>query len=38
VHGLGDIDWHAPANPILLFVLLGALQRLPMLAGESRGR
>jgi O-antigen ligase len=37
VHGLGDIDWHAPANPILLFVLLGALQQLPMLTGEPRG-
>ncbi|MGH7899066.1 MAG: O-antigen ligase family protein, partial [Candidatus Binatia bacterium] len=24
VHGLVDIDWHAPANPILLFTLLGA--------------
>jgi hypothetical protein len=36
IHGLVDIDWHAPANPILLFVLLGALQQLPMLAGDSR--
>jgi O-antigen ligase len=27
VHGLLDIDWHAPANPILLFTLLGAAQR-----------
>jgi hypothetical protein len=36
IHGLVDIDWHAPANPILLFVLLGALQRLPMRAQDSR--
>jgi O-antigen ligase len=36
IHGLVDIDWHAPANPILLFVLLGALQQLPMLAQDSR--
>jgi O-antigen ligase len=28
VHGAVDIDWHAPANPILLFVLLGVAQRL----------
>jgi O-antigen ligase len=33
VHGLADIDWHAPANPILLFVLLGAAQRLPTASG-----
>jgi O-antigen ligase len=25
-HALVDIDWHAPANPILLFVLLGVCQ------------
>jgi O-antigen ligase len=30
VHALIDIDWHSPANPILLFVLLGFAQR----AGE----
>jgi len=35
VHGLVDIDWHAPANPILLFALLGALQPLPMRAQGS---
>ncbi len=35
IHGLVDIDWHAPANPILLFVLLGALQQLPI-SGDSR--
>ena len=29
-HGLVDIDWHAPANPILLFVLLGFAQHLPI--------
>ncbi len=28
LHALVDIDWHAPANPILLFVLLGLAQRL----------
>lgn len=32
-HALLDIDWHAPANSILLFVLLGAAQRL----GEPSG-
>jgi hypothetical protein len=26
-HALVDIDWHAPANPILLFALLGFLGR-----------
>ena len=26
LHGLVDIDWHAPANPILLCILLGAAQ------------
>lgn len=26
VHGLLDIDWHAPANPLLLFALLGLAQ------------
>jgi O-antigen ligase len=29
-HALLDIDWHAPANPILLFVLLGFAQHLPL--------
>jgi O-antigen ligase len=29
VHGLMDIDWHAPANPILLFMLLGFAEQLP---------
>lgn len=28
IHGLLDIDWHAPANPILLFALLGIGQHL----------
>jgi O-antigen ligase len=29
-HALVDIDWHAPANPILLFVLLGFAQHTPL--------
>jgi putative inorganic carbon (HCO3(-)) transporter len=29
LHGLVDIDWHAPANPILLFTLLAFAQHLP---------
>lgn len=29
LHGLVDIDWHAPANPILLFALLGMAQQFP---------
>jgi O-antigen ligase len=28
VHGLFDIDWHAPANPVLLFALLAIGQHL----------
>lgn len=36
VHGLVDIDWHAPANPILLFILLGALQQLSAPSEGSR--
>ena len=37
VHGLLDIDWHAPANPILLFALLGAAQQLVMSVEATRG-
>lgn len=36
VHGLIDIDWHAPANPILLFVLLGTAQQLGIPAKNGR--
>jgi len=32
LHGLVDIDWHAPANPVLLFALLGVGQHLDRLA------
>lgn len=35
IHALLDIDWHAPANPILLFVLLGACQRLGAPSGAE---
>jgi O-antigen ligase len=36
VHGLVEIDWHAPANAILLFILLGAAQRLPTFSEGRR--
>jgi O-antigen ligase len=29
VHALVDIDWHAPANPILLFLILALTQPTP---------
>ena len=32
LHALLDIDWHAPANPILLFAALGIAQQLDRLA------
>ena len=34
VHGLFDIDWHAPANPVLLFSLLAIGQYLDRVAPE----
>ncbi|HSD10935.1 MAG TPA: hypothetical protein VLF14_08115, partial [Candidatus Binatia bacterium] len=35
VHGLIDIDWHAPANPVLLFALLAIGQHLDPLTAEA---
>ncbi len=34
-HALLDIDWHAPADAILLFVLLGVSQSLPARSGAG---
>ncbi len=35
LHALTDIDWHAPANPILLFALLGIGQHLDRFAAPE---
>jgi O-antigen ligase len=36
VHGLVDIDWHAPANPILFFILFGMVQHLAISPPSDR--